>query len=104
MFGGKKVKEPLTKIKMVKGKFEGDESVEDSITHQVIAVLENFNAEFQRQGIYGENRSIRGVAMIDFKGGKFVLDMRLLPDDEVETDELFKIVQQHVEQCLEAGV
>ena len=78
----------------VAGKYDESVSVEESIRRQIQETQERFVGEVQRQQRYQESRSIRGCAMIDFKGGKFVLDMRLLPDAEVEDDELYRSVKE----------
>jgi hypothetical protein len=77
-----------------KAKFKEGTSVEDSITHQVTEALASMLVELRRQQRYGEGRSIRAFALINFTGGKFVLDMRLLPDAEIAADELYQIVKR----------
>lgn len=90
------MKGPQTKLFQGKNHFGEEVTVEEAITKQVNSMLEAFLREFKRQESYGECRSIRGATIINFQGGKFALDMRLLPDDEVETDELYQIVEQHL--------
>ena len=82
--------------KQVKSKFEDGITVEEAITSQVNAAVENMTREFQRQQRYGECRSIRCYGLINCAGGKFVFDLRLLPDAEVADDELIKIVVKDI--------
>ena len=94
---------PETKIMLEREHFDETRSVEEAITCSVADVLQNFIIEFFRQQLDGECRSIRGVSLLNFQGGIFVLDMRLLPEDEVKNDELHALVSKHVEELSKTG-
>lgn len=81
--------------KLIKrGKFDDALPAEEAISEQVASTLQSLTDEFKRQERYGECRSIRSCSIINFRGGKFVVDMRLLPEPEVERDELYNSVRE----------
>lgn len=83
----------------IEGSFDANTSTDDAIRQRVMLALEQLTAEHQRQESVGECRSIRAFARIQFKGGVgglFVLDMRLLPTNEIEGDELVALVNEAV--------
>ena len=95
--------QPHTKLKQVKGRFDEDTPVELALAIHVRNALDGFIEQYLSDREAGVLRSIRGVAMVNFTGGvggKFVLDMRLLPANEVEEDELFKMVDAHVKEMV----
>jgi hypothetical protein len=79
--------------------FDEGTSTDDAIRSRVMLALDGLIEEHQRQESVGECRSIRSFARIIFKGGVgglFVLDMRILPTNEIEGDELAALVNEAV--------